>query len=104
MEENKTKINNNVATDLDRILVRPRVTEKATIMAEENVYVFDVAVSANKFQVKEAIEFLYKVVPVKVNIVTVPAKRIIYRGKKGVKPGGKKAYVYLKEGDKISIT
>jgi len=93
-----------VATDLDRILVRPRVTEKATIMAEENVYVFDVAVSANKFQVKEAIEFLYKVVPVKVNIVTVPAKRIIYRGKKGVKPGGKKAYVYLKEGDKISIT
>jgi len=89
--------------DIERILIRPRVTEKSTINAENNVYVFDVAVDANKFQIKEAVNHLYKVEPVKVNVVTIPAKRIVYRGKKGVKSGGKKAYVYLKDGDKISV-
>ena len=89
--------------DVERILVRPRVTEKATISAENNVYVFDVAVDANKIQIKEAVSHLYKVEPVKVNIVSIPAKKIIYRDKKGVKSRGKKAYVYLKDGDKISV-
>ena len=104
MVENKIKINNKIALDLERVLVRPRVTEKATIVSEQNVYVFDIAIDANKFQVKEAVEFLYKVSPIKVNIVNIPAKKIIYRGKKGVKPRGKKAYVYLKPEDKINIT
>ena len=51
--------------DIERILIRPRVTEKSTINAENNVYVFDVAVDANKFQIKEAVNHLYKVEPVK---------------------------------------
>lgn len=89
--------------DIERILVRPRVTEKATISAENNVYVFDVALDANKIQIKEAVKHLYKVDPIKVNIVSIPAKKIIYRGKRGVKARGKKAYVYLKDGDKINI-
>jgi len=106
VEEKNTKENNPVFMNFnkERILKNPRVTEKATLSAEQNVYVFDVVTDANKFQIKEAVKSLYKVTPVKVNIVTVPAKRIIYRGKKGVKSSGKKAYVYLKEGDKISIT
>ncbi len=105
-EEKNTKIDNEVVFNKNilGVLKHPRVTEKATLSAERNVYVFDVVPEANKFQVKEAIKSLYKVIPVKVNIITVPAKRIIYRGKKGVKSGGKKAYVYLKEGDKINIT
>lgn len=93
-----------VSPNVERILKNPRVTEKATLSAEQNVYVFDVVMDANKFQIKQAVKSLYKVTPVKVNVVTVPSKRIIYRGKRGVKPGGKKAYVYLKEGDKINIT
>jgi len=103
--EKDTKNNNiNTTFNLERVLVNPRVTEKATIASEQNVYVFDVVKDVNKFQIKEAIEFFYKVTPVKINIITVPAKKIVYRGKKGVKSGGKKAYVYLKEGDKINIT
>ncbi|MBU1046364.1 50S ribosomal protein L23 [Patescibacteria group bacterium] len=98
--EKETQNNN---FNIERILVRPRVTEKATISAEDNVYVFDVAIDSNKIQIKEAIKHLYNVEPVKVNIVSIPAKKIVYRGKKGVKARGKKAYVYLKEGDKISI-
>ena len=94
---------NNIAFDLDRILIRPRVTEKATEKVEEGVYVFDVAMDANKFQIKKAVFNLYKVTPVKINIAKVPSKKIIYRGKRGVKSGGKKAFVYLKKGDKISI-
>lgn len=92
-----------VTNDLDRVLIRSRVTEKATLNAENNVYVFDVVKDANKFQIKEAFVNLYKVKPIKVNVTTIPAKKIIYRGKRGIKAGGKKAYVYLKKGDKISV-
>ncbi len=102
MIEKKTQ-KNNIPADLDRVLTNPRITEKATAHTEQNVYVFDVVTDANKFQVKEAVKVLYKVSPVKINIAQVPSKRIFYRGKKGVKSGGKKAFVYLKEGDKISI-
>lgn len=109
MTEKIKKENNNVKADLngfldvENVILRPRVTEKATLSSENNVYVFDVVPQANKFKIKEAIKHLYKVEPVKINIVTVPAKNIVYRGKKGVKSGGKKAYVYLKDKDKISI-
>lgn len=101
----KTKKDNLVFNldNLDNVLIKPRITEKATASSEGNVYVFDVAQNANKFQIKKAVNFLYKVEPAKVNITKVPSKRIIYRNKKGVKSGGKKAYVYLKKGDKISI-
>ena len=48
-----------------------------------------------------AIKAFYKVTPEKINIVRNPSKTVFVRGKKGVKSGVKKAYVYLKEGDKI---
>jgi len=102
-DKKETKEDISIPFNLERILINPRVTEKATIASERNVYVFDVAKDTNKFEIKKAIEFFYKVTPVKINVVTVPSKNIIYRGKKGVKSGGKKAYIYLKEGDKISI-
>ena len=41
--------------------------------------------------------------PTRVNIAKIPSKRTLSRGKRGVKKGGKKAYVYLKEGDKIEL-
>jgi large subunit ribosomal protein L23 len=81
----------------------PRVTEKASFGYENNVYSFNVSPSANKTEIKKAIFSLYKVKPVKVNILAVPRKNIISKGKKGVRGGGKKALVYLKEGDKIEF-
>ncbi len=83
------------------ILLRPRITEKANLVAEKNVHTFEVAFSATKGQVAEAVKAYYKVSPVKVRIVKNPAKTVLVRGKKGKKAGVKKAYVYLKEGDKI---
>lgn len=89
--------------NFSKTIKNPRVTEKASMYFEKNVYTFDVSEDANKSEIKKAIFTLYKVKPVKVNIVTIPKKQVFVRGKKGVKNGGKKALVYLKEGDKIEI-
>ena len=86
-----------------KIIKNPRVTEKASFAAEQNVFTFDVPKSANKTEIKKAIFELYKVKPVKVNVLPVPTKEIFARGRKGVKSGGKKALVYLKKGDKIDL-
>lgn len=81
----------------------PRVTEKASTLLEQNVYTFDVGDRANKTEIKKAIFTLYKVKPLRVNILPVPHKQVNTRGKMGVRGGGKKAMVYLKEGDKIEF-
>jgi len=87
----------------DSVISKPRVTEKASMKAESNVYTFNVAVKANKNEVKKAIFAKYKVKPVKVNIVTIPRKVTFLKGQMGSKGGGKKALVYLKKGDKIDF-
>ena len=72
-------------------------------MQEQNVYTFDVSSSANKTEIKKVIFTLYKVKPVRVNILPVPYKQTFSKGKKGMRGGGKKALVYLKKGDKIEF-
>lgn len=86
-----------------KLIKNPRVTEKSSMLVEANVYTFNVSSDATKNEIKKAVFSLYKVNPMKVNTVSFPAKQIMVRGKKGVKQGGKKAFVYLKKGDKIEI-
>lgn len=86
------------------VLKSPRVTEKVTMLAEQNVYTFNVAESATKQSIANAITAVYNVVPVKVRIVSIPRKSVFVRGKRGFRAGGKKAYIYLAKGDKISIS
>lgn len=86
-----------------KLIKNPRITEKASFHAEHNVYTFDVTSLANKTEIKKAIFTLYKVKPVKVNILKVQKKVVSLRGRKATKGGGKKALVYLKEGDKIDF-
>lgn len=94
-----------MATDLKAkysgILLKPRITEKASFMAEANVHTFEVAPTTTKKQVAEAVKVFYKVTPVKVNMVKNPTKKVFIKGKKGSRAGVKKAYVYLKKGDKL---
>jgi len=87
------------------VLIQPRVTEKATNEMEKGVYVFEVNQNAAKEEIKNSIKHFYGIEPIKVNIVKIPQKIIFSRtnGRKGVIHGGKKAYVYLKKGDKIEI-
>lgn len=96
-----------LATDynLDSVIIGARITEKAVGMSEQNVYTFNVRRDATKFQVRDAVQALYNVTPVKVNIVNKkPAKRMVgMRGRVKHVKGMKKAYVYLKNGDSISL-
>ena len=87
--------------DLNHILIRPHVTEKATVSAEFSVYVFEIDPKATKNEVTKTFVEKYKINPVKVTTVTIPAKNVVVRGKRGKKSGYKKAYVYLKKGEKI---
>ena len=84
-------------------LVRPHVTEKATKVSESSVYVFEVNSKSNKSDVLKAFNEKYKISPLKIATVTIPAKNVFVRGKRGKKSGYKKAYVYLKKGEKIEI-
>ena len=85
------------------ILIRPHVTEKATIRAKSSVYVFEVNSKSSKSDVLKAFNEKYKVSPLKISTITIPAKNVFVRGKRGKKSGYKKAYVYLKKGEKIEI-
>lgn len=92
-----------VVNNLRQVILRPRVTEKATLQNILNVYVFEVEKNATKKTVASAIKSLYKVTPRKVSIVPVRRKATFVRGKKGHSAGGRKAYVYLRKEDKIEI-
>jgi len=96
-----------LAKDLSWVLRSPRITEKAALSAEKNVYVFNIATKATKDDVKGAIEEVYKVKPVKITTVKVPSKIVTRRKRGGVTTGkkseGKKAYVYLKKGESIEF-
>lgn len=88
----------------NNVLLHPRITEKAALGADKsNVYVFEVMPSATKKSISASIRDAYGVSPEKVHVLTIPSKRVFIRGKRGVKRGGKKAYVYLKKGDKIEL-
>lgn len=91
----------NLKTKYANIVLRPRITEKATALSSGNVYTFEIDKKATKKQVTAAIKAFYKITPIKVNIVKNPAKKVFIKGKKGMVSGVKKAYVYLKDGDKI---
>jgi len=79
------------------------ITEKATMKAEQSVYAFEVSKSASKPSIAQAVKEIYKVTPIKVATVTIPQKNVFVRGKRGKKAGYKKAYVYLKKGEKIEL-
>lgn len=91
--------------DVAAVIVRPYITEKAVALGEQRVYVFVVRRDATKYSVREAVKALYNVTPVRVNIVNkAPVHREKGLQRRMVKVAGvKKAYVYLKEGDTITL-
>lgn len=91
--------------DLSRVLVKPRITEKSALLSDKCVYVFAIHPDATKYDVRDAVKELFKVTPRKIAIVNRPPRAFTSRARnrKGVHPGLKKAYVYLKEGDRIDL-
>jgi len=87
----------------EKLIKRPVITEKSDRLREMNCYQFEVAKGTNKHQIKEAIEKLF-------NVEVVDVKTANYRGKPrslgrsvGYKSGYKKAWVTIKEGQKIEV-
>lgn len=84
-----------------------RITEKATRLADKNVYVLNVPKTINKTQLKTDLEKKYKVTVLGINIVN-SAKKVFTKNTRGgvvsgQKGGGKKAYITLKAGDSIVL-
>ena len=85
----------------NQIIRRPLVTEKSTILREdENVITFEVAGSANKIQVKQAVEELFKVKVEEVRLFNVRGKMKRMGRFVGKRRDWRKAYVRLKDGEK----
>ena len=95
-------------SDIRMIIQKPIITEKSTVLKEtSNKYVFKVDPSANKKQIKQAVEALF-------NVTVLDVKTAVFRGKRsvvmnragrfeGIKPAWKKAYVTLADSDSIEI-
>jgi len=85
-------------------LVRgPVVTEKATLISEHNQVTFMVPLDANKFEIKAAVEGLFKVKVTAVNTLRRKGKVKNFRGRAGKQGDAKKAIVTLAEGQSIDV-
>lgn len=85
-------------------LVRPIITEKATLLSEANQVVFAVQKTATKPQIKQAVESLFKVKVKAVNTLVHKGKKKVFRGRKGQQKDTKKAIVTLADGESIDVT
>ncbi|MCW5852704.1 MAG: 50S ribosomal protein L23 [Anaerolineae bacterium] len=85
------------------VLRRPIITEKGTLMAENNQYAFEVAMDANKVMVKEAVEKRFGVNVLRVNVMRMPGKTRRFGRRVSTTPSWKKAIVTLAPGQTIEV-
>ena len=85
------------------VIVKPIITEKATMTSENNGVVFQVAKDSNKPQIKQAVEALFGVKVKAVNTTITKGKHKRFRGRLGTRKDVKKAYVTLEEGNTIDV-
>ncbi|MGL4438167.1 MAG: 50S ribosomal protein L23 [Bosea sp. (in: a-proteobacteria)] len=86
------------------VIVSPVITEKATILSEQNKVVFKVRKDATKPQIKAAVEKLFDVKVKAVNTILTEGKMKVFKGRLGQRSDVKKAIVTLEEGQKIDVT
>lgn len=86
------------------VIVKPVITEKATMASENGAVVFQVAKTASKPVIKEAVEALFGVKVKAVNTTITKGKTKRFRGQPGVRSDVKKAYVTLEEGQTIDVS
>jgi large subunit ribosomal protein L23 len=86
-----------------QVIVRPLITEKATMLASDHKYAFHVAKHANKKQIREAVELAFSVKVTDVNTMNMHGKRRRLGRRLTRAPDWKKAIVTLAEGESIQI-
>jgi large subunit ribosomal protein L23 len=92
-----------ISTSAAHVIIRPHITEKTGMLSQAGVYTFQVSKGASSREISEAIQVMYKVVPTRISVTTIRAKKRNLRGIPGMTASGKKAYVYLKKGDVIEF-
>ena len=84
-----------------QVLFRPVLTERSTLLREQNKYIFEVAPRATKGQIKDAVQTVFKVQVTAVNTMNMPGKLRRRGAHAGYPSDWKKAIVTLKEGQEI---
>lgn len=85
-------------------LIRPVITEKATNVSAHNQVVFQVCPNATKADIRDAVQNLFNVKVTGVNTNVRKGKTKFFRGRRGLRPDVKLAYVTLAEGQSIDIS
>jgi large subunit ribosomal protein L23 len=86
------------------VIVAPHITEKSTLLSEQNAVVFKVAKDASKPEIKAAVEALFNVKVTGVNTIVTKGKTKRWKGQAYQRSDAKKAIVTLAEGETIDIT
>ena len=86
-----------------QVLVRPIITEKNTMLADQGKYTFEVAPTVNKIEIKQAVEEVFKVRVAAVNVMRVPGKQRRMGRTYGMTRSWKKAVVTLEAGERIEL-
>ena len=86
------------------VIVAPHITEKSTMLSEQNAVVFKVAKNASKPEIKAAVEALFNVKVTGVNTMVTKGKTKRWKGQAYQRSDAKKAIVTLAEGETIDIT
>ena len=84
-----------------KIIKKPLLTEKSTNLNQFNQYSFVVSSESNSFEIRQAIEKIFKVKVIKVNTAIIRGKLKSFKGQSGYKKNYKKAIVTLAEGNTI---
>ena len=86
-----------------KILIKPIISEKATLGVSQSKYVFEVSSKANKVEIKKAINEVYGVEVIKVNIINNLGKKVRFGRRTGRQKDTRKAIITLKKGETINI-
>ena len=78
-------------------IIRPHITEKSGLLSQSGIYTFQVSRNANKDAVSQAVKTLYKVTPVKIAMINLPARSVFVKGRWGSVSGVRKALVTVKK-------
>lgn len=102
-ETKATRVKKDVKGFSYEVLKEPHVSEKSTNLSQENKYVFKIYNNTNNPEIKKAVEGIYGVDVLNVNIIKIPKKKRRIGRTEGFRKGYRKAVVTIKEGQKIEI-
>ena len=97
------KINTAVGRFSYEVVREPHISEKSNGQGSQDKYTFKVSANANKPEIKKAVEGIYRVEVLAVNMVTIPKKKRRLGRHEGFKKAYRKAIVTLKKGQKIEV-